>query len=207
MLKTTLVLAAAILVLNSLSGPARAENYPVPVPAIPGAAPHRVTPRQVFAWLDTNHDGYLTMGEYLAAPWITNQAQARRFFHWMDANKDGVVSLPEFLAAYNAYSGTSGYAVRTAYPWAWTFWRPWQYGWYWNSGWHRRPGNWPGYAVARSNGVVNGARVTGHTHTVAKGAGHPKLARAVSHAAAGHKVGGHKSAAHGHGKSHGGHHK
>jgi hypothetical protein len=146
MSKATMSFAAMILL--SLPCAAVADNYPVPpTPVVPGVVPSRSTPRQVFAFLDTNHDGYLTLGEYLSAPWITNKAQAQRFFYWMDTNKDRYVSLPEFLAAYQTYIGSSGVTVRTAYPWAWCFWRPWRYGWYWQTGWHRAPGAWPAYAV------------------------------------------------------------
>ena len=38
------------------------------------------------------------------------------------------LSLQEFLAAYSRYCGSNGYSVPVAYPWAWTCWRPWQYG-------------------------------------------------------------------------------
>ena len=142
MSRTMLALASAMLI--SLPGAAMAEVYPsIPAP-LPGATPQRLSPRQVFYWLDTNHDGFLSLNEFLAAPWVKNKQRAARFFRWMDTNKDGRVSLQEFLAACTRYCGDSGYWVRTAYPWAWSCWRPWRYGWYWQSGWHRRPGAWRG---------------------------------------------------------------
>ena len=94
---------AAILI--SLPGLAWGDNYPSPEPAPPPVvAPHRLTPRQVFRLLDANHDGFLTLNEFLAAPWLKSKQRATRFFFWMDTNKDGLVSLPEFLAAYTRYS-------------------------------------------------------------------------------------------------------
>ena len=138
MSKTMFALAVAVLI--SLPSAVVAQVYPnVPAPVPPGAAPQRPSPRQVFNWLDTNHDGFLSLNEFLAAPWIKNKQRAARFFSWMDTNKDGRVSLEEFLAAYARYCGDGGYWIRTAYPWAWTCWRPWRYGWYWQNGWHRRP--------------------------------------------------------------------
>ena len=108
MSRTTFALVAAVLI--SLPCAARADVYPnIPAPVPPGATPQRLSPRQVFYWLDTNHDGYLTLNEFLAAPWIKNKRQAALFFRWMDTNHDGLVSLPEFLAAYARYCGGSGY--------------------------------------------------------------------------------------------------
>ena len=146
MSRTMFALVAAILI--SLPTAARAVVYPsIPSPVPPVAAPQRLSPRQVFYWLDTNHDRFLSLQEFLAAPWITNRQQATRFFRWMDTNHDGRVSLQEFLAAYARYSGGNAYWIQNAYPWAWTYWRPWRYGGYWQSGWHRRPGAWWGYAA------------------------------------------------------------
>ena len=83
--------------------------YPsIPVPVPQGVTPQRMSLRQVFHWLDTNHDGYLTLNEFLAAPWVKNKQRATRFFRWMDTNHDGRVSLPEFLAAYARYCAGSG---------------------------------------------------------------------------------------------------
>ena len=165
MSRRLLGLATAILI--ALPCAAMADVYQtIPVPASPGTTPQRLSPRQVFRWLDANHDGFLSLNEFLAAPWIQNKRQATRFFRWMDTNHDGLVSLQEFLAAYTRYSGSDGYYIRVAYPWAWTCWRPWRYGWYWQSGWHRRPGVWPGYAVhcaslCRSPASCHQARRTG----------------------------------------------
>ena len=153
MSRIILVLAASVL--SSLPCAARADVYPgIPAPVSPGATPQRPSPTQVFQWLDTNHDGYLTLNESLAAPWVKNKQQAARFFRWMDTNHDGLVSLQEFLAAYTRCCGNSRYSVQASYPWVWTYWRPWRYGWYWHRGWQRRPGAWAGgvwrgYAVRR----------------------------------------------------------
>lgn len=168
------ILGFAALFLISLPCAAMADVYPgIPVPAPPGVTPQRLSPRQVFHWLDTNHDGFLTLNEFLAAPWVQNRQQATRFFYWMDTNRDGLVSLPEFLAAYSHYSGNNGYSVQVAYPWAWVCWRPWQYGWYWQSGWHRRPGVWPEYAsgphhVVKHVGPVKHVGSVKHFHPVAE---------------------------------------
>ena len=135
MTRTTFALATAILL--TLPCAASAQLYPPgPAPVVPAAPAARPTLRQIFHWLDTNHDGFLELGEFLAAPWVTNRAQATEFFSWMDTNKDGRVSLAEFLAAHRLYSGPSGYTYRVTYPWAWTYWRPWRYGWTWHpAGW------------------------------------------------------------------------
>jgi hypothetical protein len=193
-------LATAILI--SLPSAATAQVYPsVPAPVLPGAAPQRLSPRQVFHWLDTNHDGFLSLGEFLAAPWIKNKQRATQFFYWMDTNKDGRVSLEEFLAAYTRYRGDGGYWIRTAYPWAWNCWRPWRYGWYWQGGWHRRPGVWGGYAghvhgrVARPyhHGWHAGHHPGRHHHA----GKHVRPPRSKHHG--NHKGHGH---AHGHARSH-----
>jgi hypothetical protein len=154
----------------------------------------------VFQWLDTNHDGYLSLDEFLAAPWVKNRQRAARLFRWMDTNKDGLVSLQEFLSAYSRYCGDSGYSIRVACPWAWSYWRPWRYGWYWQSGWRRRPGVWQGYAggphprVARPQHAVKHGG-TGKQHHPAK---HGKAAKPKAH-------GKHKG--HGHPRAHGHHHR
>jgi len=215
MSRTTLGFTAAILSL--LPCAALADVYPaVPSPSVPGAAPQNPSLRQVFSWLDTNHDGYLTLGEFLAAPWITNKTQGKRFFYWMDTNKDGLVSLPEFLAANRRYTGVNGISIQTTYPWAWSFWRPWRYGWYWQSGWRRRPGNWPAYTVHRNirgghaNHVATHVNVVRHPHAVAKHVvKHRRPAgpkRRTGHKAHAHKAHPHKGSAHrGHGHSGHGH--
>jgi hypothetical protein len=131
---------------------------PQPGPAVaPAARPQHPTPRQIFQWLDKNHDGYLTLQEFLAAPWVKDKAQAEKLFVWMDTNKDGRVSLQEWLAAYarqtqdyatvqSAYvAGGGNYAVQLAYPCGWNYWWPWRYGWHWNNGWNHRPGVWWGW--------------------------------------------------------------
>jgi hypothetical protein len=190
MSKTIFGLAAAILI--SLPGVAGAQVYPViPAPAAPGATPQRLSPRQAFHWLDTNHDGFLSLQEFLAAPWVTDTAQATRFFYWMDTNHDGFVSLPEFLAAYARYSGNGGYYLQVAYPWAWTCWRPANYGWYWQSGWHRRPGAWPAYAASPRPAVRQVAP-----------ANHPHPAKQVKPPKAKHQ-----GKQNGHGHSHAKHHR
>jgi hypothetical protein len=201
MSKTRFALAAAILV--SLPCAARADVYPsIPTPIPPTATPQRLSPRQVFYWLDTNHDGFLSLNEFLAAPWVKNKQQAARFFRWMDTNHDGRVSLQEFLAAYNRYCGGSGYWIRIAYPWAWTYWRPWRYGWYWHGGWHCRPGVWRGYAGHpwfRAAGPHHAGRHFGpgrHHHHPVK---HAKPPRPWHH-------GKHRGHGHGHAGSHGHHH-
>jgi len=75
------ILGLAAVVLLSLPCAAVADVYQsIPVPTPPGAAPQRLSPRQVFRWLDTNHDGFLTLSEFLAAPWVQNKQQATRFF-------------------------------------------------------------------------------------------------------------------------------
>ena len=136
-----------VVIVASLPCAATSDDYPkLPPPIPPKAMPQHLSPRQVFHRLDTNHDGFLTLNEFLAAPRVKNKQRATRFFRWMDTNKDGLVSLQEFLAAYTRYCSDDGYYVRVAYPWGWTYWRPWRYGWYWHSGWHRRPGGWWGYA-------------------------------------------------------------
>jgi hypothetical protein len=185
MSRSILGLAAAVLI--SLPCAAMADAYPsAPVPQ--GVAPQRLSPRQVFRWLDTNHDGFLTLKEFLAAPWVQNRQRATRFFRWMDTNHNGLVSLQEFLAAYTRYCGSSGYSVRVAYPWAWTYWRPWRYGWYWQSGWHRRPGVWAGGVwrgpavhrhpyVARPHHAVKHARPGKYPHPVK----HAKALKAKHH--------------------------
>lgn len=154
-------LAAAVLI--SLPCAARADVYPgTPAPVSPGVTPQRLSPRQIFQWLDTNHDGFLTLREFLAAPWVQNKQQARNFFRWMDTNHDGLVSLREFLAAYTVYSGSNGYSIQVVYPWAWSYWRPWRYGWYWHGGWYRRPGVWPEYAVIPYHAVRHVGPVKHH---------------------------------------------
>ena len=181
MSRTITSLAAAILVFAPCAARADYPYLPPPVPApVPRQAPpHRPTLVQIFNWLDTDHNGYLTLDEFLAAPWIKNKARAAKFFYWMDTNKDGLVSLPEFIAAYRRYCGPNGYAVRVAYPWAWACWRPWHYGWYWHGGWrHRVPASgWrPGYAAAGQHRVVRVHHSAkhpgpgGHPHAVK----HPK---------------------------------
>lgn len=90
MSKTTCSLAIAFLM--SLPCVAGADVYPsVPSPRV---TPQRLSPRQMFHWLDTNHDGFLTFNEFLAAPWVANKQQAKRIFQRMDTNKDGLVNLP-----------------------------------------------------------------------------------------------------------------
>ena len=207
MSKTTFGWAAAILI--SLSGAAMADVYPItPGPIAPGATPQRLSPRQVFQWLDTNHDGFLTLDEFLAAPWVKNKQRAVQFFQWMDTNKDGLVSLPEFLAAYSRYCGSNGYSVRVAYPWAWTYWRPWRYGWYWQSGWHRRPGVGRGYAAhprahaLRTHHVVKHSRPRMHAHP----GKHPHAGKHVKPPKPRHH-GKHQGHGHGHSRSHGKHHR
>ena len=196
------ILGLAAAVLLSLPCAAVADVYQsIPVPVPPGATPQRMSPRQVFRWLDTNHDGFLTLNEFLAAPWLPNKRQATRFFSWMDTNNDGLVSLPEFLAAYTRYSGSYGYAVRIAYPWAWTCWRPWQYGWYWQSGWHRRPGVWPGYAGHSHPYVAGPHRAVTHVRSVthvkpAKHVGPVKRAHPVAKPHSPKHSGKHKGSAH-----------
>lgn len=200
MSRTRLVLAA---ILISLPYAAMADVYPgVPAPLPPRVTSQRLSPRQVFCWLDTNHDGFLSLDEFLAAPWVKNRQRATRFFRWMDTNHDGLVSLQEFLAAYANYCGSSGYWVQAAYPWAWTYWRPWRYGWYWQGGWHRRPGGWRGYAA--------------HAHRYAAGPHHPHRRAAGPHHPRRHHAGKHvrppkarhhaKHRGHGHGHGHGGSH-
>ncbi|MGA2258786.1 MAG: hypothetical protein ABSG53_29315 [Thermoguttaceae bacterium] len=114
------------------------------------------------------------------------------------------MSLPEFLDAYARYSGSDGYYVRVAYPWAWTCWRPWQYGWYWQSGWHRRPGVWQGYAghphpyVAGPHRAVTHVRPVKHAHPVAK-------PRSPKHSGK-HKGSAHRADAH-QAHAHQGHHR
>jgi hypothetical protein len=188
MSRRLLGLATAILI--ALPCAAMADVFQtIPVPASPGTTPQRLSPRQVFRWLDANHDGFLSLNEFLAAPWIQNKRQATRFFRWMDTNHDGLVSLQEFLAAYTRYSGSDGYYIRVAYPWAWTCWRPWRYGWYWQSGWHRRPGVWPGYAVhshpnvARRHHAITHVGPVRHPHPVkhVKAAKHVKAVKHNPH--------------------------
>ncbi len=195
MSKPLLFLTVAILAL--LPYAATAQDYPnLPAPIPPKAIPQRLSPRQVFHWLDTNHDGFLSLNEFLAAPWVKDKQRATRFFRWMDTNHDGLVSLPEFLAAYARYCSDDGYAVRVAYPWGWTCWRPWRYGWYWNSGWHRRPGGWWGYAGqhhAHGHHPHHFAKHSGRHHHPVKHARPPRP--------------GHHGKHHGHGHGHGhGHH-
>ena len=179
-------------ILFALPCAATADGY-LPLP-VPKTLPQRPTLRQVFHWLDTDRDGYLTLDEFLAAPWIRNKQQGARFFYWMDTNKDGLVSLPEFLAAYKRYCRV--YAVRVAYPWGWTLWRPWSYGWYWQAGWHRRPGAWRGYAGPRPSYVLRPYRPA----KSAGPAGHPRPAKHVKHVrprqakhGGGHKGHGHRN--------------
>ena len=137
----------AFVILVSMPCMALADGYPVvPSPPIPKAASPGFLPRQVFHWLDTNHDGFLTLDEFLAAPWVKNVQPAKKFFYWMDTNHDGLVSLDEFLAAFVRYCSGPNENVRITYPGGWTYWRPWRYGWYWHNGWHRKPGVWRGYA-------------------------------------------------------------
>jgi len=144
--------------LLSVPAAALADAYPVvPAPLPPGAPAAPPTLVQIFHWLDRDHDGYLSLDEFLAAPWVKNKAQAARFFYWMGTNKDGLVSLREFLAAYRLYSGPSGYTIRVAYPWAWCYWRPWRYGWYWHGGWQHGAGY--GYAVAGRGRAGHGRAV------------------------------------------------
>jgi hypothetical protein len=134
-----------------------------PAPILPGTPAAQPTLTQIFNWLDTNHDGYLELDEFLAAPWVTDRAKASAFFVWMDQNKDGLVSLPEFLAAYQAYSGPTGYTLRVTYPFAWYYWRPWVYGWVWHGpgwrlgwagGWWHGPRPAQGYAVVARGGTA-----------------------------------------------------
>jgi len=194
MSRSILGLAAAVLI--ALPCAARADVYQtIPVPASPGMTPNRLSPRQAFHWLDANHDGFLTLSEFLAAPWLPNKQQATRFFRWMDTNHDGLVSLPEFLDAYARYRGSNGYYVQVAYPWAWTCWRPWRYGWYWQSGWHRRPGVWPEYAVHSHPYVA-------HPNHAAKTVGPVKVSHPVEHS---HSVKHVNVAKHNHHGSHQGH--
>ncbi len=116
MLKPLSVLVTAVCF--ALPCAAWADVYPVPsVPLPAGPAPQRLSPRQVFHLLDTNHDGFLSLQEFLSAPWIKNKPRAARFFRWMDTDRDGLVTLPEFLAAYARYRGPSGYTIQVAYPW------------------------------------------------------------------------------------------
>ncbi|MGA2253850.1 MAG: EF-hand domain-containing protein [Thermoguttaceae bacterium] len=208
------ILGWTAMILISLPCAAMADVYPsIPVPGAPGLTPQRLSPRQVFRWLDTNHDGFLTLNEFLAAPWVQNRPQATRFFRWMDTNNDGLVSLPEFVAAYTRFSGSSGYYVQLAYPWAWIYWRPWQYGWYWHSGWHHRPGVWQGYAghahlyTAGPHHVVKQVGPVTHAHPVhhIKAVTHAHAARhvkAVTHKSHGSHAG-HAHAGH----AHQGHHR
>jgi hypothetical protein len=161
---------AASLILALLPAAAMAVEYPypgVPAPIAPKVLPKHPSLRQVFVWLDTNHDGFLTMQEYLAAPWLKNKPRAARFFHWMDTNKDGLVSLPEFLAAHARYCRV--HSVQVAYPWGWTFWRPWRYGWTWHNGWHHRPVVRQAYAVHA------------HRHVKPPAAHRPGVPAAVKH--------------------------
>ena len=204
MSKSVFALAAAILI--SLPCLAIADVYPnASVPLPPGVTPQRLSPRQIFHWLDTNHDGYLSLNEFLAAPWIKNKQQAARFFRWMDTNHDGLVSLEEFLAAYARYSGSSGYWVRTAYPWAWACWRPWRYGWYWQGGWHRHGGTWGGYAGNPHPRAV-GSHHAGRNHA-GKHAGAGKHHHAAKHVKKPAKPKHHgKHKGHGHGHGHAGSH-
>ena len=96
MSRSVIGLAAAILL--ALSQAATAAEYPlVPRPTAPGALPQRLLPQQVFQWLDTNHDGFLSLNEFLAAPWVRNPQRATRLFRWMDTNHNGLVSLQEIL--------------------------------------------------------------------------------------------------------------
>ena len=142
MSRSVIGLAAILL---SLSQSAMADEYPlVAGPSTPGAMPQRISPQEVFQRLDANHDGFLSLNEFLAAPWIRNPKRATRLFHWMDANKDGLVSLQEFLAAYNSYCSRDGNSLQVAYPWAWICWQPWSCGWYWNNGWRGAAGDWWG---------------------------------------------------------------
>ena len=201
MSRTRFALAAAILIF--LPCVAMADVYPgVPAPLPPGATPQRLSPTQVFHWLDTNHDGFLSLDEFLAAPWLKNKQRAARFFRWMDTNKDGLVSLPEFLAAYTRYCGESGYWVRSAYPWAWTCWRPWRNGWYWQGGWRHRPRAWRGNAAYPHRHVAGPHRPGRHHAGKHAGPGrhhhagkHAKSARPKHH-------GKHKGHGHAHARSH-----
>ena len=180
MSRTIFVLAAAILDFPSLCGHGGWLSHHTLA-----RGPKRVlwpmSPRHVFHWLDTNHDGFLTLSEFLAAPWITDKAQATAFFQWLDTNHDGRLSLQEFLAGYAIYRGNRGYLIRVAYPWAWSCWQPWNYGWYWHTGWHRRPGSWPAYTV----------HVVPHAH-------HPyhAVVRHVAHGKHPHPAKGHHTARH-----------
>lgn len=198
MSKTIFGLAAAILI--SLPYAALADGYSAtPAPAAPGTPLPRMSPRQVFHWLDANRDGFLTLNEFLAAPWVTDKAQAAEFFQWLDTNHDGRLSLQEFLAGYTNYRGNSGYLIRIAYPWAWSYWRPGNYGWYWHTGWHRRPGTWPAYAVHVTPRAQHPYRALRH---VAQGK-HPHPAR---HHAKGKAKRHTKHKGHGHPHSHAKHH-
>jgi EF-hand domain pair len=201
MSRVTLAIAAAFL----FSAPclALAQNYPLAPAPLPPTAAGRPSLTSIFQWLDTNHDGFLTLQEFLAAPWVKNKAKAAEFFSWMDTNHDGRVSLPEFLAAYKLYSGPSGYTVRTTYPWALAYWRPWRYGWSWHAaGWH--PGWTGGWAYAAPKA---------HTHAVVVNhrAGHPyhvaKHASGKGHKGKGHKSTGHKGHVGKHPKHHAKHAK
>ena len=189
MSRSVIGLAAAILV--SLSQAAVADGYPlVPRPTTPGAISQRLSPRQVFQLLDTNHDGVLSLNEFLAAPWVRNPQRATRVFRWMDTNHDGLVSLQEFLAAYNCCYSIDENSLQAAYPWAWVYWRPWSCGWYWNNGWCRRAGDW-GYAWHRHKGrhgrPGHWRGRSGHSHHVgrphrhAKHVKHPGRGRHIRH--------------------------
>jgi hypothetical protein len=152
----------------------------------------------MFHWLDTNHDGFLTFNEFLAAPWVANKQQARRIFQRMDTNKDGLVNMQEFLAVYGFQTqdyvvsypyvyGANRYCAAPVYPWG--YWWLWRSGWYWHSGWHRRTSGSRTYAgypwVSRPQNFVNHGGRGGHLHSV----GHVRLpAHHGTHIGHGHPV-------------------
>ena len=185
MLKPLSVLVTAVCF--ALPCAAWADVYPVPsVPLPAGPAPQRLSPRQVFHLLDTNHDGFLSLQEFLSAPWIKNKPRAARFFRWMDTDRDGLVTLPEFLAAYARYRGPSGYTIQVAYPWPGLAGGPGITAGIGSAGWHYRAG----FAVGGGRAFVGGAcpraggaraRVAGPRRYV--GGPHPRVAGPRRHIA------------------------
>ncbi len=215
---TTLMLVSFSAAAMAIEPPATAAQVVRPV-----KRPHP-SPTQIFQRLDKNHDGLLTLDEFLAAPWVKNKARAEKLFVWMDTNKDGRVSLQEFLAAcarqtrdyttvQNGYLACgSSYVVQLGYPCGWNYCWPWRYGWYWNNGWNHRPGAWWGwgydhwrqghpyrhaghYGHHNGHGHRNGPAHRGHhPHGHHKGPGHR------GHHPHGHR--GHHGHGHGHGHGH-----
>ena len=96
-MKTTLYSVSVMLIATSLSF-AQAPPKGPKGPGGPGKNP-RPAPEQIFAKLDADSDGNVTLEEFKKGPRAQkNEAKAEEIFAVIDADSDGNVTIEEFKA-------------------------------------------------------------------------------------------------------------